>query len=161
MKTLLVALCLAAAPAFAAQTPAPADVCAKFMKCGTFEGYSEKREALELRTTVVIKAIGANKAQFDYTLTDKNNESSTWNLLAEFREDGQFTMTRARDGVVYLSGVCENLLCTYGMHPFADGKGGTRGNAGMLRFTDDSLELLMTFGVPSAVSSDLAILKKK
>jgi hypothetical protein len=153
MKYFLVTL------AFLVSGAANANICGKFMTCGTFEGSSVSGAAEGIHTTIVIKPVGHNRAKFIFTLTKAGEEPGVWDLDVKFRRDGAFIMTD-KNGV-YAAGICEYPLCTYGMHPITQKNGDVTGNAGILTFKGDQLQLLMTFGLPANVDSDLSTLQKQ
>lgn len=151
---------LLALPVFASAKPALTgkDAFCATMVCGTYSG--DRNGETGTTTTIEISAINSRKGKFVYTVSREGEEDGVWDLTVRLGKDGRFDMT-TKDGRAYARGLCEDRICTYGMHPFPNAKGQTWGNSGMLQFKDDSLELLMNVGFPSDFKSFLSVLAKK
>lgn len=153
MKALIATLILFSACAANAEKT----ICDRFMKCGTFVAQDEQRN---VETKITIKGTGPYTGTFDYTLTDKDGKTGTWPLVAKFSKDGH--------GVLYWKGkrlyavtICKHGMCNYALVPFKDEEHGIWGNAGLMRFTDNTLEFMMTVGTPTENKSRGFVMNKQ
>ena len=147
------------ASAFAAQ-----DVCKDLFVCGTYTKSATDKGKTYV-TTVTITATGDKSARFQYMTSVDGGKADGWNLAVTFEDNGSFKMTetnKAGEEMNYANGICEGLICTYGMHPWIrDGQKEIVGNAGMLRFKDGKLEYALIVGNPVAYDQDLQVFTKQ
>lgn len=130
----------------------------KKMECGTYEGLRDGEAGVT--TTIEITGISENRGHFLYTVTREGQKNKVWDLNVRFRSGGRFDLDM-KDGYPYAAGMCQDRICTYGMHPFPSKDKKTWGNAGILQFKDGGMDLHMTVGFPDNNKGYLTQLTKK
>lgn len=157
MKFTLALLAMFSAKVFAA--PASTDICTRFMTCGTFVADEVGKDGKKFQTKIIVKSTGPMEATFDYVFVATDGIENVWPLTAKFNDDGSVIM-RYKDQFTYAVAMCKHNMCNYALIPFED-EGKIWGNAGLMRFTADSLEFLMVAGSPVNYRDSSTVLKKR
>jgi len=157
-KLILAAALLVGSSAFAA------DICQDYFACGAWTNtWYQKINGKNTKsvTTVTITATGQNTAEFTYKTSVGGGTPGGWDLFVTFDDQGSFTMVeKNKDGSTtpYANGICYQRICSYGMHPWLpEGEKSVIGNAGILSFPANKLELAMMVGTPSNTRKTLQV----
>ncbi|MGL1530617.1 hypothetical protein ACSTIU_23730, partial [Vibrio parahaemolyticus] len=90
--------------------------CQSFLVCGTYKATwtSGTKKAV---STIVFSGVAANVARFQYTTEIKGQPTTGLDLTVQFENDGTFKMIAVdkTSSWNYASGICSNLICTYGI----------------------------------------------
>lgn len=149
---------------------AKANVCEKFIRCGTYEGHGANYDAnfkpiegSHLIEKIVIDAEGENVARVQESIYVPGQEKAiySFDLRFEFQNNGQYNAISAHSEVS-ATGICRHFVCTFSFFPTANGSK-AYGNVNILRFERDQLQrtMMLSSGIGERKFQESQLSKQK